>query len=62
MEREREGEFFIANLLVRIHFITEMIWWTGLAPWAGTFLADARQDAPSARRAFAEASSPLLSL
>jgi len=21
------------NLLVRIHFIIEMIWWTGLAPW-----------------------------
>jgi len=26
-------EFFIENLLVRIHFIIEMIWWTGLAPW-----------------------------
>ena len=26
-------EFFIDNLLVRIHFIIEMIWWTGLAPW-----------------------------
>ena len=25
-------EFFIDNLLVRIHFIIEMIWWTGLAP------------------------------
>ena len=21
------------NLLVRIHLITEMTWWTGLAPW-----------------------------
>ena len=21
------------NLLVRIHFIIEVIWWTGLAPW-----------------------------
>ena len=27
---ERE-EFFIDNLLVRIHFIIVMIWWTGLA-------------------------------
>jgi len=29
----REREFFIDNLLVRIHFIIEIIWWTGLAPW-----------------------------
>ena len=29
-----EIEFFIDNLLVRIHFIIEMIRWTGLAPWA----------------------------
>ena len=28
-----DREFFIDNLLVRIHFIMEMIWWTGLAPW-----------------------------
>ena len=26
-------ELFIDNLLVRTHFIIEMIWWTGLAPW-----------------------------
>ena len=26
-------EFFIGNLLVRIHFIIVMIRWTGLAPW-----------------------------
>ena len=26
-----EREFFNDNLLVRIHFIIEMIWWTGLA-------------------------------
>ena len=32
-----EREFFIDNLLVRIHFIIEMIWWTGLAPWEFTF-------------------------
>ena len=25
--------FFIDNLLVRMHFIIVMIWWTGLAPW-----------------------------
>ena len=31
--RPAEREFFIDNLLVRIHFIIEMIWWTGLAPW-----------------------------
>ena len=28
-----ETEFFIDNLLVRIHFIIVMIRWTGLAPW-----------------------------
>jgi len=33
IEAYRGGEFFIDNLLVRIHFIIEMIWWTGLAPW-----------------------------
>ena len=26
-------ELFIVDLLVRIHVIIEMIWWTGLAPW-----------------------------
>jgi len=29
---EREREFCIDNLLVRIHYIIEMIKWTGLAP------------------------------
>ena len=29
----KERQFFIDNLLVRIHFIIEMIKWTGLAPW-----------------------------
>jgi len=29
----QEREFFIDNLLVRIHFIIVMIRWTGLAPW-----------------------------
>jgi len=43
-------EFFIDNLLVRVHFIVVMIRWTGLAPWlfefpfpgslTSTFLAD----------------------
>ena len=28
----REREFFIDNLLVRIHFIIVMIRWTGFAP------------------------------
>ena len=28
----QEREFFIDNLLVRIHFIIEMIRWTGLLP------------------------------
>ena len=32
-----EREFFIANLLVRIHFIIVMIRWTGLAPWEFEF-------------------------
>jgi len=33
VQRERERDFYIGNFLVRIHFIIEMIWWTGLAPW-----------------------------
>jgi len=32
-EHVPEREFFIDNLLVRIHFIIVMIRWTGLAPW-----------------------------
>jgi len=32
-----EREFFIDNLLVRIHFIIVMIGWTGLAPWEFEF-------------------------
>ena len=35
--RSREREFINDNLLVRIHFIVEMIWWTGLAPWEFEF-------------------------
>ena len=27
----------IENLLVRIHFVLEIIWWTGLAPWEFEF-------------------------
>jgi len=34
---QREREFFIDNLLVRIHFILLMIRWTGLAPWEFEF-------------------------
>ena len=32
-----EREFFVHNLLVRIHFIIVMIRWTGLAPWEFEF-------------------------
>jgi len=32
-----ERLLFIANLLVRIHFVIEMIKWTGLAPWEFEF-------------------------
>ena len=31
--RRARTKIFIENLLVRNHFIIEMIWWTGLAPW-----------------------------
>jgi len=34
----REREFFIDNLLVRIHCIIVVIRWTGLAPWEFQFL------------------------
>ena len=33
----KEREFFIDNLLVRIHYIIVMIKWTGLAPWEFEF-------------------------
>ena len=32
-----ERDFYVDNLLVRIHFIIEMIRWTGLAPWEFEF-------------------------
>ena len=35
---QREREFFINNLLVRIHSTNEMIWRTGLSPWEFEFL------------------------
>ena len=31
--QEVERDLIIDNLLVRIHFISVMIRWTGLAPW-----------------------------
>ena len=34
---QRDSAFFVDNLLVRIHFIIEMIWRTGLAPWEFDF-------------------------
>ena len=36
---ERESEFFIDHLLVRIHYIIVMIKWTGLVPWEFEFPA-----------------------
>ena len=33
IEVRLEREFFIVNLLVRIHYVIVMIRWTGLAPW-----------------------------
>ena len=42
---DAEREFVINNLLVRIHSIIEMLWWTGLAPWEfiSTFLEQGRR-------------------
>ena len=40
-----EREFFIDNLLVRIHCIIVMIRWTGLAPWE-LMLTKTGADAP----------------
>ena len=37
LRADQEREFFIDNLLVRIHFITVMIRWTSLAPWVFEF-------------------------
>ena len=42
-----EREFFIDNLLVRIHFIIVMIRWTGLAPWKFDFLFQVALHLPS---------------
>ena len=35
---ERERDFFMENLLVRIHYIIVMIRWSGLAPWQSDLL------------------------
>ena len=43
-------EFFVDNLLVRIHFIIERIRWTGLAPW--------EFDPPSKQECFDECTFP----
>ena len=32
-----ERDFFVDNIMVRIHFIIVMIRWTGLAPWEFEF-------------------------
>jgi len=34
---QMQREFFIDNLMIRIHYISEMIWWAGLAPWESEF-------------------------
>ena len=34
---KRKRWFFMNNLLVRIHVIIVIIWWTGLAPWEFKF-------------------------
>ena len=48
-----ERDFFIDNLLVRIRFIIEMSWWTGLAPWEFEFpflgLPSTRNSTPGKR-------------
>jgi len=36
-EGARKQTLFVDNLLVRIHFIFEVIEWTGLAPWEFEF-------------------------
>ena len=33
----KDGEFFVDNLMVRIHYIIVMMRWTGLAPWEFEF-------------------------
>jgi len=38
IDHATEREFFIDNLLFRIHFNIVMIRWTGLAPWEFGFL------------------------
>ena len=40
----RKREFFIVNLLVRIHFIIVMIRWTGLVPLVSDFPFPGRHD------------------
>jgi hypothetical protein len=42
-----ERDFFIDTLLVRVHFIVEMIWWTGLAPWECEFPFEVALHLPS---------------
>ena len=52
LETGGDREFFIDNLLVRIHYIIVMIRWTGLAPWEFEFsflLSDTRVYEPQIR-------------
>ena len=55
--QECEKEFFLDNLLVRIHLIFEMIKWTGLAPWEFEF--SFQVDRPEKRPEIRAISSPL---
>ena len=45
--RWTERQFFIDNLLIRIHFIIVMVRWTGLAPWEFEFPFQAALHLPS---------------
>ena len=42
-----ERKFFIDNPLVRIHYVIEMIWWTGLAAWQSDSLIQVALYLPS---------------
>ena len=43
-----ERDFFTDNLLVQVHFIILIIWWTGLAPWELEFPFPHSSHQPSA--------------
>ena len=53
-----EREFFIDNLVVRIHFIIVMIRWTGLAPWEFDFLFPGSAEVADEQRGVRPAGAP----